>query len=139
MGSAERCLVTYREGKSAQSAQAVVAMTTTSPTGGMRDDVDVVEHRLARARVAEEPEADLEVWAGRDADDAVPDAGYLLALDDMGPHRDQVWPGVAVVDGLAGQRAGGDLQHRGVRSESSDAFLDDGARAHGEQGRASRG
>src|SRR5205807_2985962 len=99
--------------------------------------VDVGEHGLAGARATERPEADLEVRASRDTDDPVADDGDLLTGDHLVPDVDEVGPGVAVVDGLACQRARGDPQHGGVRPEAADPLLDDGAGAHGVQRGAS--
>src|SRR5437660_111825 len=121
------------------SAVSIASGPRTSAVGGVHDDVDVVEHGLPRAVATERPEADLQVRAGGDADDAGADAGDLLALHDLGPDRDQIGSGVAVVDGLARQRPGGDLQDRGVGPEPADALLDDGARTHGVEGRATGG
>src|SRR5207249_10384427 len=69
------------------------------PADRGNDGVDVVEHGLSCSESTEGRKADLQVRAGRHADDAVPDDGDLLALVDVGPDRHQVRPVMAVVDG----------------------------------------
>jgi len=66
----------------------------------------------------------------RDPDDAVPNLTDLLPGADVLSNVHAVRTGVAVVDLHALERTGGDLQDRGVRTESADPGADDDAVAH---------
>lgn len=76
--------------------------------------------------------------ARRDADDARADFADLLARLDVLTDMDEIRAGVSVIHLHALERAGCDLQDRGVRAKATDPLADDQAIAHRVQRRATR-